>query len=112
MFLIPFLMAIYEQAFIHSALILMVIVFSLLFHINNERKWSILDQVFAVVLVLYNFYIFYLSGFKQPYFSLALFFVFTAFFFYFRQKNHGYEVNHSWWHLSSVLITTLCVLTY
>jgi|SRR3989344_837285 len=111
-FFIPLILSMYYGIFLHSILISMVIVFSTFFHINNENKWGIIDQTFAVALITYNFYLCYLSGFRQPHFSLALFFVVVAFYFYFRQKKTNYDLNHSLWHLSSITITILCIFAY
>lgn len=109
---IPLLLTIYYGLFIHSILISAVIIFSTFFHINNEKKWGILDQTFATGLITYNLYLCYLSDFRQPHFFLALLFVVVAFYFYFKQKKANYDLNHSLWHLSSVVITILCIFAY
>ncbi len=108
-FLIPFLFSMYYHLFIQSTLIFGVIIFSTLFHINNEKKWGVLDKTSAIALISFNFYLFYLSRFKEPYFLLAVFFVISAFYFYFKQTKSNYDLSHSLWHISSVIITILCI---
>lgn len=111
-FLIPLLLSIYYQIWVHSVLILSVMIFSTLCHINHEKKWAIIDQISAIALMLFNLYLVYLSHFRQPYFFLVLFFVVVAFYFYLKQRKSNYNLNHSLWHLSSVVITVLCILAY
>lgn len=111
-FLIPLLLSIYYQIWVHSMLIFAVMVFSTFYHIKNEKKWDVVDKTAAISLISFNLYLCYLSNFRQPYFFLALFFVMVAFYFYFKQKKSNYDLNHSLWHLSSVFITVLCVVAY
>ncbi len=111
-FLIPFLLSTYYHLFIQSIFILAVTLFSTLFHIHNEKKWNYFDKISATLLISFNFYLLYLSYFKEPYFLLAIFFVIFAFYFYFTQKKSNYNVHHSLWHLSSAIITILCIFAY
>ncbi len=111
-FIIPLYLSIYHHIYFHSILILLVIIFSTLHHIKNEKKFNIIDQISATLLILSNLYLCYLSNFKQPYFLLALLFVIISFYFYFKNKKYKYNVNHSLWHIFSVIITLLCLLAY
>ncbi|MEK7673191.1 MAG: hypothetical protein AAB373_04880 [Patescibacteria group bacterium] len=108
-FLIPLVMALYYDLFLHAGLIFAVMIFSTLFHINREKKGEGVDRFFALTLMAYNLYLIYLSGFRQPYLLLAIVLVAVAFYFYFRQKQN-YDFNHSLWHLASVAITIVCIL--
>lgn len=112
LFFIPLFMSLYNGIFMHSLVLLAVIAFSTLFHINNEQKWVFYDRFFAIVLIMYNSYLLFVSDFRQPYFFLALFFSFIAFYFLRQQKKHGYDVHHSWWHIASSSITVFCILAY
>ncbi len=106
-FIIPLIIALTNQLYIHSLLILMVFIFSTLYHYSNEKKFIIIDKIFAYLLILYNLYLCYLSNFKFPYFLLALLFILKGFYFYFIKKRDNYE-----WHLSCAMITTFCILAY
>lgn len=106
-FLIPLIIASYYDLFILSIILFFVIICSILFHLNTNKKFEILDKVFAYLLIFYNLYLCYLSNFKQPYFSLALLFVLLGFYFLYVRNKDDYE-----WHALSVAITILCMLTY
>lgn len=106
-FAIPLAIALYFQIYFHSLLIILVSVFSSVYHYSNEKKLRILDKIFAYLLIAYNLYLCYLSNFKFPYFWLALLFVFIGFYFFFIKEKDDYE-----WHISCVIITIFCLLAY
>lgn len=111
-FLIPLAISGYFEIINHAILIAVVMFFSLIFHLNNEKKWKRLDQIFAISLMVFNLYLFYLASFKQPHFLLAIFCVLAAFSFYLTQKKTNYDRNHGMWHVWSAMITLLCVVAY
>ncbi|MCA9487622.1 MAG: hypothetical protein KC516_01535 [Nanoarchaeota archaeon] len=106
-FAIPLVIALYQQLFFHSALILSVMIFSSIYHYSEEKKFGIADRIFAYSLIAYNLYLCYLANFRFPYFYLALLFVFVGFYFFFIKKKDDSE-----WHISSALITIFCLLAY
>lgn len=82
-------------------------IFSTLYHFYDEVKYATIDKICAYGLIGYNLYSCYLSGFKQPYFALALLGIGVGFYFFFLKKKDDYE-----WHISSAIITILCILGY
>lgn len=106
-FLIPLGMALWYGLFLHSVLILWVMIFSTLFHLSVKKKFKIMDNLFAYLLIASNLYLLYLSHFQEPYFVLALLFVVIWFYFLFKKKKDDYE-----WHISSTIISILCILAY
>ena len=106
-FAIPLAIAIHNQIFFHSLLILLTMTFSPLYHYFNETKFHIIDKISAYSIITYNLYLCYLSNFKPSYFIPALFFVLIGSYFLFIKKKDDYE-----WHISCAIITTLCLLSY
>lgn len=86
---------------------MLVTIVSTLYHYSDERKFGILDKICAYGLIGYNMYICYLSGFKEPYFALAVLWITIGFYFFFVKKKDDYE-----WHIASASITILCILGY
>ena len=111
-YLIPLGFSLYYQIFIQSFLIFSSFIFSILFHINDEKKFVVFDYLFPFLLIFYNIYLCYLSEFKRPYFGIALFFVVVSLYFYFKTDKKTYELNHSLWHFFSAVITVFCILAY
>lgn len=103
--LIPLSITLYHNLFIYAALIAGVTIFSTLYHFSDEKKYGILDKIFAYGVIGYNLYICYLSDFKQPYFALALISIAIGFYFFFWKKKDDYER-----HIACAIITTLCIL--
>jgi len=106
-FLVPILLSISYHLYFHALLVLAAMTFSTVYHLSSEKRWGTIDKIFAYLVIVYNLYLCYLSDFNQPYFSFALLFVFTGFYFFFKMKKDDYE-----WHISCVLITTFCILAY
>ena len=106
-FVFPLILSLYYHLFAYSILILLVIIISTAYHLSNQKKFGLLDKIFAYLLIAYNLYLCYLSNFKQPYFFIALFFVIIGLYYLYIKKRDDYE-----WHLSSALITIFCVLAF
>ncbi|MBT7903218.1 hypothetical protein HN587_05125 [Candidatus Woesearchaeota archaeon] len=106
-FIIPLTIAIWNHLILHSILLAGVIIFSCLYHAHKEKKFELIDKILAYSLIFYNLYLCYLSNFKQPYFLLALVFVFIGIYYLRKKKKDDWE-----WHLSSAIITLLCILAY
>jgi hypothetical protein len=111
-FIIPILLAATHQIYWHGMLLALAVSVSLIFHSRPESVWRKIDPVFAYALIAGNLYLCYVSGFRFPYFEVALLFVGVAFYFYFKGKRGNYVRNHSLWHLASAVITTCCLLAY
>jgi hypothetical protein len=110
-FVIPAAIAISKGWIAYAILLLTATAVSIAYHASGEQMLSRTDRILATSVIGANLYIFYLSGFRQPYFGIALLFVFIAFYFFFKAKK-DYTVNHGLWHLSSVVITMMTVLSY
>ncbi len=110
-FIIPAIIAIQKSLFAYAALLVLAMIVSIIYHASNEKILAKTDRLFAVCVIFANLTIFYLSGFSEPYFMIALVFVFIAFYFFFKAKK-SYDVYHGLWHLASVIITLMAVLSY
>lgn len=111
-FVIPGLLAIYKGLWAYGLLIIVAAGVSYYYHHTDETALKRVDKTLAYTVIASNLYVLYLSGFKQPYFVIALLFVAIAFFFFFNGKEHKYDVYHGMWHFCSVIITLMCVLAY
>jgi uncharacterized membrane protein YccC len=111
-FVIPGLLAIYKGLWAYGILIIVAAGVSYYYHHTDETALKRIDKTLAYTVIASNLYVLYLSGFKQPYFVIALLFVAIAFFFFFNGKEHKYDVYHGMWHFCSVIITLMCVLAY
>jgi hypothetical protein len=111
-FLIPGLLAMYKGLWAYGLLIMVSAGVSYYYHHTDETALRRVDKVLAYSVIAANLYVLYLAGFKQPYFGVAILFVAIAFYFFFMGKDHKYDVYHGLWHLSSVVITTMCILAY
>lgn len=110
-FIIPAIIALQKGWLAYAILLLTATAVSITYHATREQMLSRTDRILATSVIIANLYLFYLSGFRQPYFSIALLFVFIAFYFFFKARK-DYSVNHGLWHLSSVVITMMTVLSH
>jgi hypothetical protein len=106
-FIVPLVLTFWYSLYLHSIIISLVIVSSTIYHLSNEQKFKLTDKILAHILIAYNLYLCYLSEFKQPYFLLALVFVFLALYILYKKEKDDWE-----WHASSAMITLLCILAY
>jgi len=106
-FLIPLALSLYYSLYVYSLVLLLAIIFSIAYHLSSEKKFEFLDTLFAYIVIFYNFYLCYISGFKQPYFSLAVLFVIIGTYFLYVKKKDDYE-----WHASCMAISLFCILAY
>ena len=111
-FAIPFLMSVFYRAYFAAFFIGFSMAASLVYHIYDEKIFGMLDTIAAFMLIGSNLVLCYRFKFAFPYFHFAMAFVIVAFFFYFRQTAENYRLYHSLWHVSSAMITILCILGY
>jgi len=111
-FLAPLIVALsfglYEMAF----LILSTIAASVAHHTKGNKKLKTADRLVAYTLIGANLYLLYLFEFAYPYFTSALVFAAIAFHFYFRDEEKNQDFDHSMWHLSSAVVTLMCLMGY
>ena len=108
LFLIPAYFSAEYKLYWHFTILILVILFSIRFHFSGEKNFVRTDKFLAILLMIGNLYLLYLGKFHFFYTSLAIVFVLMAFFFFKREKIN-YPLNHSLWHLSSIIITLLCI---
>ena len=111
-FFVPAGLAFMKGLWAYGLLFALAASVSLYYHLSNEKELKRLDKILAYSVIAANLYILYLSGFKLPYFPIALIFVVIAFYFLLSGKDHKYDVYHGMWHFCSVIITLMCVLAY
>lgn len=111
-FLIPAALAFYKGLPIYGLLITVATIISYIHHTKGGNIIKRVDQFLALSVISANLYVLYLAGFPPLNFGVALLFVALAFYFFFKGKDHKYDVYHGLWHLCSVVITILCVLAY
>lgn len=112
LFVVPLLLAIFFKLYVAVVTLSLSMLSSLLFHLNQERFFKRVDIFCSTLLIASNSYLIYLSGFKYPYFQLAMAFVALAFYFWLKEDRRRYDFNHSMWHLASIGITLLCIAGY
>ena len=112
LFIIPLIFAFWEKFYIYSAIITFSFLSTMLYHLHNEKKFIILDEIASTILIITNLYFIYLSNFNFPFFQLAIIASLVSFYFWFRAQKTNYDLNHSWWHIAGVLITIFCILAY
>lgn len=110
-FLVPMFLALYFKIYLMAILLLTVTIFSIIFHIFDEKKLKIIDPIFAYILIASNLYLCFLFRFNLIYFLPALLFVLLALICLVREKKN-YELYHSLWHIFSGIITIFCILGY
>lgn len=106
-FLIPLILSIIFRVYVLTTIITLVIITSVIYHTTNNKKLLIPDKILAYTLIIANLTLLYFVNFKQPYFIIAFFFVIVGIYFLKIKKKDGWE-----WHLSSTIITILCILAY
>jgi len=112
-FLIPLIISTYYGLYWYSILISMVIIMSCLFHFYNEHKIIYyFDVLFSSTIMLSNFILLFRGHWMAPYSIMAILFALTALFFYFRQSEYGYNLDHGLWHIFSSGVSTFCIITF
>jgi hypothetical protein len=111
-FLIPSVLALFADLPLYSLVIFFTMLSSILYHRHKQSRLFWLDCVMSVSLMLFNFSVLYRSGFRKPFLLLISLMVLISFYFWHRAHKKNYALNHSIWHLASVLITLLCLFAY
>lgn len=111
-FFIPAGIAMRNGLYLYGLLIASATLVSLYYHHTDETALKRTDRFLAYSVIAANLYVLHLAGWKQPYFAIALTFVCIAFYFFFSGNGEKYDLYHGLWHLSSVVITLMCVLAF
>lgn len=110
-FLIPLYLAFIKHDVAYIFILAFLITSSFLYHRSIEIKYFYFDLTAALLLISYNFYQFYGYGFLNTRFLATLVFIFVSFYYYFKSYKQNFDLNHSLWHLVSVIITILSMTT-
>lgn len=123
-FLVPLYLAFISGHILHGFLILLVFIFSTSFHTTKMEGplwWSVkvklsakekiyfwADIISAVILVVYNIFIFWQNNFpKEFFYSIPL--VIIGSYFFFAPKAFKYDTTQGLWHIMAGIITILVV---
>jgi len=113
LFLLPFALAINYGLYIYALIIGLVLIVSFFFHFKNEpAQLYLLDVLLSIALMISNLVLLFKGYFATPYSIIALTSVFIALIFFFRERRHSYNWNHSLWHIFSAIGSTFCLLTF
>ncbi len=106
-FLIPLGLALSERLFVYAVMIALLMAHSFSFHHSCGTTCRRRDKFFAYILIAYNLAILSRSGASWPLLSLIACAVGIGLYFLFIRDKDDWE-----WHLSSAVITTLCIVAY
>ncbi len=112
LFVFPAAYAISGKMYFHSGVIFLTMFSSLIYHFKNEEKFGRIDTVVSLCLMATNMYFLFLSNFILPYSEIAFLLASVSFYFWHRGHKVRYDLNHSLWHIISVLITLCCIAGY
>lgn len=110
-FIVQLVLTFLYSNFYYSILIVLVTLFSIIYHLSHEKRYFLYDSLFALALIVKNLYSFSIRGFSSEYFKYTLIFVFIAFLFYYKSLRKNYSINHAMWHLTSSVITIIAILS-
>lgn len=83
-FAAPLILALTQQLYLYSAIMITAVVVSYRYHLHPRSKWHFLDHITAPLLIASNFYLFYLTTFASAYFVIAISLAVLAFIFFFK----------------------------
>ena len=112
LFIIPAALSLVEKIYLYGCIILLCMISSFLYHLNNEQKFGRLEKVMTLALMIVNFYFLFISGFILPYAIVVVAISAVFFFVWLRRQKNDYDTTSSFWHLSVVIITLCCFFGY
>lgn len=111
-FFVPLYVAYIQQDILHTGILSIVIIVSVLYHYYDETKFILLDELVARALIIYNIYILiYTWERSMVYIWIIAAFILFALYMYKRAQKENYNVYHGIWHICAAAITTLCILS-
>jgi hypothetical protein len=111
-FILPLYLSFALKIYWYIPLLAFVIFFSMSYHFAKQKKYYNHDHLLAILLIICNFYLFFSGGFNEIYSYLIPFFIIITLSFHYYRKKTMYQGLHALWHLSSAILTSLCLLTY
>jgi hypothetical protein len=112
LFMIPAVIAFRAYLYIYSLVIFSAMISSLLYHLLKERKLYWLDVLTSCTLMGFNLAFLFLAKVSFLPWMMLILFVISALYFWSKAHKQQYNLNHSLWHIASVLITGYCLLCY
>jgi hypothetical protein len=103
LFILPLLFAIFYKINLYIPVIGLVLIISSIYHYSNEKRLVHTDLAFALLLIFANFFLIFKGGIISPFAISAISLAILAIYFYIRQQNHGYDLNHGFVVLFSLL---------
>ena len=111
LFLIPLAFAFFYNNTLQALAILIVILFSTLYHLYSDNELlGTLDVIAAFTLITVNLYLVIRGGFSWPFFYMALLLVPLSFYFLWNKDKNKYYF--PLWHVVSVFITLFSLLSF
>lgn len=111
-FILPLYLAFALKVYWYIPLLALVIFFSTRYHFSKQKKYYPHDHIFAIILIISNFYLYLTGGLNEIFAYLIPFFIIITLSFHYYRKKTMYQGLHALWHLSSAFLTALCLLTY
>lgn len=111
-FIFPLFLAFFLKVYWYIPLLAFVMFFSMRYHFAKQKRYYPHDHIFALILIISNFYLYFSGGLNEIFAYLIPFFIIMTLSFHYYRKKTMYQGLHALWHLSSALLTSLCILTY
>jgi len=111
-FLVPLLIAAYLGLNLYVAVVGITFLISLLYHMREEDKLLYYaDVLFSGILMLANFLLLFMSGWRLPWSAGAVIFAALAIWSYTSKFKKGDSFRHSLWHIFSAGVSLFCLLS-
>jgi len=111
-FVFPLLLSIIKSLHLYSLIIGIMLLLSINYHYNDERKYFYRDCFVSIMLMASNFWLLINGGWLLPYSFIALSCATIAIYYYSKQYKHGYDYNHGMWHFFSAIVCYFSILTF
>jgi hypothetical protein len=112
LFSIPAILSFCAHLYLYSGIIVLTMLSSVAYHKMKERRLYWPDLLSSVILMGFNFVFLIRARLSLIFWLILIGMVVLSFYFWIRAHKKQYSLNHSLWHVSSVLITTYAVLMY
>lgn len=112
-YLVPLAIAWYLHLTLVALALFFVVLFSVAFHVLDEREFMLSDMSAAVVVAAFNIWLLYFSGFRPVLIALVALLAIAALFIHFVLE-HGDRggTAHGYWHIAAMCVTLACILSY
>jgi hypothetical protein len=90
----------------------LVSIASTVYHLHDEKKYKYTDYFFANMALVATVWVLVTGNHVVPFLITSIAMLGIAMFFYVREFQHEYDVNHAAWHVFSALFTFFAILAY